>query len=86
VCNEPYTNITGNLFIDSFILLILGLIFIGFSFPFVYSEYKDVKQEENRIWKIIWALFMTVSLNVGALAFGCILVFASLTGFISLIC
>lgn len=68
-----FTNITGNLYIDLLIIMILGLVFVGFSFPGVYSEYKEVKQEDNRILKIIWSLLMTASLNMGALAFGCIL-------------
>ncbi|MDQ0916268.1 hypothetical protein QFZ78_002528 [Paenibacillus sp. V4I5] len=77
-----FTNITGNLYIDLLIIMIIGLIFIGFSFPGVYSEYKDVKQEENRIWKIIWVLLMTVSHNMGALAFGCILFLVSISSMI----
>ncbi len=79
---STFTNITGNLYIDLLIIMIIGLVFIGFSFPGVYSEYKDVKQEENRIWKIIWALLMTVSHNMGALAFGCILFLVSILSMI----
>ena len=62
--------------------MIIGLVFIGFSFPGVYSEYKDLRQEENLIWKIIWALLMTVSHNMGALAFGCILFLVSILSMI----
>ena len=71
MCISTYTNITGNLFIDLFIFLIVSLIIIYFSLPIVYSEFKEIKQEESRTWKIISMMFIPISASVGALAFGC---------------
>ncbi|WP_308637455.1 hypothetical protein [Paenibacillus silvisoli] len=79
---STYTAITGNLYIDLFIIMLIGLVFIGISFPGLYAEYKDVRQEENRILRIIGALLLTVSFNLGGVAIGGLLF---LLGAISLI-
>lgn len=83
MCTITYTNITGNLFIDLFIFLIIGLISIYFSLPIVYSEFKEIKQEESRIWKIISMMFIPISASVGVLAFGCLFVCISILNLIA---
>ncbi|MBP1962966.1 hypothetical protein [Paenibacillus aceris] len=80
---STFTNITGNLYIDLLIIMLIGLLFIGFSFSGVYSEYKDVKQEEKRLLKILGALLMTLSPQIGAFAFGCLLFIVPIISMIS---
>jgi hypothetical protein len=83
MCTKTYTNITGNQFIDLLILMAVGLLFIRLSFPSVYSELKEVRQEEKRIWRIIGILFWTISTFMGMLFFGSFLFLISILSMIS---
>jgi hypothetical protein len=80
--SSVHTNITGNVVVDLLILILVGLIFMRLSFPSLYSDYKEIKQEKKTILKIIMIILGTISIELGTFLLGLIIF---LTSFVSLI-
>jgi hypothetical protein len=80
--SSVYTNITGNVVIDLLILMLVGLIFMRLSFPSLYSDYKEIRQEKKTILKILWIILGTISIQWGTFFLGLIIF---LVCFVSLI-
>jgi hypothetical protein len=81
--SSVYTNITGNVVVDLLILMLVGLIFMGLSFPSLYSDYKEFKREKKTILKILLIILGTISIQLGAFFFGLIIFLFSFVGLIS---
>jgi hypothetical protein len=84
VCSSSvYTNITGNVVVDLLILMLVGLIFMRLSFPSLYSDYKEIRQEKKTILKILWIILGTISIQWGTFFLGLIIFLASFVSLIS---
>jgi hypothetical protein len=78
-----YTNITGNVIVDLLILMLVGLIFMGLSFPSLYSDFKKFRQEKKKILKIILIILVAIWIQMGAFFIGLIIFLASFVSLIS---
>jgi hypothetical protein len=81
--SSVHTNITGNVVIDLLILMLVGLIFMGLSFPSLYSDYKAIKQEKKTILKIIMIILGTISIQSGTFFIGLFIFLVFLVSLIS---
>ncbi|SEB60697.1 hypothetical protein SAMN05443246_1287 [Paenibacillus sp. GP183] len=81
--SSVYTNITGNVVVDLLILMLVGLIFMRLSFPSLYSDYKEIRQEKKTILKILWIILGTISIQWGTFFLGLIIFLASFVSLIS---
>jgi hypothetical protein len=69
-----YTNITKNVFIDSFILMLIGLLFICLFGTSLYSDYKEWRKSENKIESFLEIIISIFSpMRLGGFLFGFIL-------------